>query len=116
MANKDKNNSSLSSTVRSLAVSIFGGNVKTSKTAAPGGPVATMVAASKHFSSPHKVRSKMAHQDKSKSSFSSTVKSLVVSIFCGNVKTSKTAAPGGPAATMVAASKHFSSPHKVRFG
>ncbi|RDX74501.1 hypothetical protein CR513_45750, partial [Mucuna pruriens] len=45
------------SVVSALAVSIFGGNVKTSKSAAPaGGPVATMVAASKHFSSPHKVR------------------------------------------------------------
>ncbi|KHN29939.1 hypothetical protein glysoja_014757 [Glycine soja] len=56
MVNKGENNSSLCSTVKSLFVSIFGGNVKTGKSAAPGGPVATMVAASKHFSSPHKVR------------------------------------------------------------
>ncbi|KAL2349094.1 hypothetical protein Fmac_003094 [Flemingia macrophylla] len=56
MTNKGKSNCSLSSTVRSLAVCIFGGKVKTSKSAAPGGPEATMVAASKHFSSPHKVQ------------------------------------------------------------
>ncbi|KAK7407458.1 hypothetical protein VNO78_09406 [Psophocarpus tetragonolobus] len=56
MGNKGKDNSSLLSTVKSLVVSIFGGNEKTSKSAAEpaGGPVATMVAASKHFSSPHK--------------------------------------------------------------
>nr|KYP49918.1 hypothetical protein KK1_028309 [Cajanus cajan] len=57
MAHKDKKNSSLFSRVKSLAGCIFGGKVKSkSESAAPGGPVATMVAASKHFSSPHKVQ------------------------------------------------------------
>ncbi|RDX74500.1 hypothetical protein CR513_45749, partial [Mucuna pruriens] len=59
----------------------------------------------------------MAHKNKKNSSLFSKVRSLAVSIFCGNVKTSKSAVPAGdPVATMVAASKHFSSTHKVRFG
>ncbi|KAK7307024.1 hypothetical protein VNO77_39716 [Canavalia gladiata] len=57
----------------------------------------------------------MGHKDKKKRSFSSTLRSLLVFIFGGNMKKSKTAASSGPVATMVAASKHFSSPHKVRF-
>ncbi|MED6211478.1 hypothetical protein PIB30_074028 [Stylosanthes scabra] len=61
MSNKGKKKNSSFSTVRSIAKHVFisgdGKTTSTNKAEAPSGPVATMVAASKHFStSPHKVR------------------------------------------------------------
>jgi len=54
-----------------------------------------------------------------KSSWFSSIRRFITLLFCGDVKTTKTStkdtATSGPKASIVAASKHFSSAHKVKF-
>jgi len=55
-----------------------------------------------------------------KSSWFSSIQRFFTLLFCGDVKTTtktstKETATSGPQASIVAASKHFSSAHKVKF-
>jgi hypothetical protein len=51
-----------------------------------------------------------------KKTWFSSISRFFTMLFCGNKKTStKAAAASGPEVSIVAASKHFSSAHKVKF-
>ncbi|KAF7827929.1 hypothetical protein G2W53_019093 [Senna tora] len=144
MSDKGKNKSWFSSILRPFKICLNGGDTKTikgNKAKEHSDPEATIVAASKHFSSAHKQKElliKVYTQkfvSKSKNmggySYKGAMKKKIFSLWsdfirffsinlAGDdiVKTTKAGAPrgGGADATMVAAMKHFSVPHKVRFG